>query len=120
MRTRKARRMRKRMKMKRTRKTAVRRRRRMGVKRLRLRRDPIEAVEGEADPQEALAPAIPEEGHGKSEYFGKDLDLFFAFIEFLGCFSHDTPKDCLFGEKERKQSASRKKNKKASRSNQNQ
>lgn len=74
----------------------------MEVKRLRLRRDPIEAVEGEADPQEALAPAIPEGGHGRSEYFGKDLDLFFAFIEFLGCFSHDTPKDCLFGEKEKK------------------
>ena len=73
----------------------------MEVKRLRLRRDPIEAVEGEAGPPEALAlaQAIQEEGHGRSEYLGKDLDLFFAFIEFLGCFCHDTPKDCLFGEK---------------------
>ena len=90
-----------RMKMRKTRKTAVRRRKRMEVKRLRLRRDPIEAVEGEAGPPEALAlaQAIQEEGHGRSEYSGKDLDLFFAFIEFLGCCFHDTPKDCLFGEK---------------------
>ena len=51
----------------------------MGAKRLRLRHDLIEAVEGEAGLHEGLALAIPEEDHGRSEILAQGQDVFFYF-----------------------------------------